>query len=393
MSAAEIRVNRLPAKTWYHLKVNDRVLEGLRGAVPAEIELSGDGVVGTALGGRFGMAFRDVIGQENVPSSGMGPDYEQWLRSFARREVRVGAQPTVRPVRVCVTGAPSDCSACGYAKSCETGRLASPDGDPEGIFQAAELFIEALDGEEITVLVELFEREEREDERTKRAPRRIALNILARLGAGARVKLVEACLGGPEDQLLCAISVNCAEDARFELEQIFLGTKETVSGTKIALEGDRAASDTSVAYIVPEHGKLDLSYDIPQSGRTTDSQTELRGALYEGAEKTLRATIDFKRGASGSTGSESEDVLLFGDNVVNRTVPLILCTEEDVQGSHGATIGRIDEEMLFYLESRGLSAESAALMMRNARVDVVLQKIQDGRIASKVISALKEQEN
>ena len=80
---------------------------------------------------------------------------------------------------------------------------------------------------------------------------------------------------------------------------------------------------------------------------------------------------------------------LFGDNVMNRTVPLILCTEEDVQGSHGATIGRIDEEMLFYLESRGLSAETAALMMRNARVEVVLQKILDGRIASKVLGELK----
>ena len=389
MNAAEnVRVNRLPAKTWYHLQVNDRVIEGLRGTVPAEAELSGDGVIGTALGGRTGMAFRRILQEENVPESGMGADFTEWLRRFARREILVGAQPHVRPVRVRITGAPSDCSACGYAATCEAGKLADPGQDQEGIFQAAELFIEAEDGEDVTVLVELFERDAVETPEES-APRRIALNILARLGKGARVKLVEVSLGKQEDRLLSSIGVRNAEDAHFELEQIFLGTQESISGTRIILQGDRASSETHVAYIVPEHGKLDLSYVIPQLGKRTDSQTTLQGALYDGAEKTLRATIDFKTGASGSTGSENEDVLLFGDNVVNRTVPLILCTEEDVQGSHGATIGRLDEEMLFYLESRGLSAETAALMMRNARVEVVLQKIQDGRIASKVLGELK----
>ena len=389
MNAAEnVRVNRLPAKTWYHLNVNDRVIEGLRGTVPAEVELSGDGVVGTALGGRTGMALRGILGGEHVPESGCGADFTEWLRRFARREILIGVQPHVRPVRVRITGAPSDCSACGYAASCEAGKMADPKEDQEGVFQAAELFIEAEEGEDVTVLVELFDRDESEASETI-VPRRIALNVMARLGRKARVKLVEVSLGKAEDRLLSSIGVLAGEDAHFELDQIFLGTKESVAGNRIELRGDRASSETHVAYIVPEQGRLDLSYVIPQLGKRTDSETTLQGALYEGAEKTLRATIDFKNGASGSTGSENEDVLLFGDNVMNRTVPLILCTEEDVQGSHGATIGRIDEEMLFYLESRGLSAETAALMMRNARVEVVLQKILDGRIASKVLGELK----
>ena len=39
---------------------------------------------------------------------------------------------------------------------------------------------------------------------------------------------------------------------------------------------------------------------------------------------------------------------------MNQTIPLILCEEEDVEGNHGATIGKLDEELLFYLESRGI---------------------------------------
>ncbi len=42
-----------------------------------------------------------------------------------------------------------------------------------------------------------------------------------------------------------------------------------------------------------------------------------------------------------------------GDDVVNQTIPLILCAEEDVKGSHGASIGQLDEETLFYMQARG----------------------------------------
>ena len=50
---------------------------------------------------------------------------------------------------------------------------------------------------------------------------------------------------------------------------------------------------------------------------------------------------------------------MLGDDVVNKTVPLILCAEENVVGNHGATIGELDEDTLFYFESRGISAAEA----------------------------------
>ena len=43
-------------------------------------------------------------------------------------------------------------------------------------------------------------------------------------------------------------------------------------------------------------------------------------------------------------------MLLLSNDVVNQTIPLILCAEEDVEGNHGATIGKLDDELLFYLD-------------------------------------------
>ena len=79
-----------------------------------------------------------------------------------------------------------------------------------------------------------------------------------------------------------------------------------------------------------------------------------------------------------------------GDYVVNQTIPLILCAEEDVEGNHGASIGQLDEEMLFYLSSRGMSAESASNMIARARMDAVCQKIGDEQLEKLVQDYLEE---
>ena len=82
----------------------------------------------------------------------------------------------------------------------------------------------------------------------------------------------------------------------------------------------------------------------------------------DAVKEVFRGSIDFKRGSSGSKGAETENVLLLGDDVENKTIPLILCAEEDVDGSHGATIGELDEETLFYFAARGIDQETARIL-------------------------------
>lgn len=89
-------------------------------------------------------------------------------------------------------------------------------------------------------------------------------------------------------------------------------------------------------------------------GKVTKSTIQADGTLMDAAEKIFRGTIDFVRGSADSVGAETEQVLLLGDDVVNKTIPVILCAEENVQGSHGAAIGELDEETLFYFGARGM---------------------------------------
>ncbi|MDD5923128.1 MAG: SufD family Fe-S cluster assembly protein, partial [Eubacteriales bacterium] len=71
--------------------------------------------------------------------------------------------------------------------------------------------------------------------------------------------------------------------------------------------------------------------------------------------------------------------------VINQTIPVILCTEEDVEGVHGATIGRLAQDMMFYMESRGISEEEIYRMMSRARIESAASAIPD-ETAKKIVT-------
>ena len=100
-------------------------------------------------------------------------------------------------------------------------------------------------------------------------------------------------------------------------------------------------------------------------------------------------------GCAGSVGDENESVLLIDDTVVNKTIPLILCAEEDVQGAHGASLGRPDEELLFYMQSRGLDRQEALRVLEKAKLDRVIGLLphEEMRIAASGLITKKENDD
>ena len=181
-----------------------------------------------------------------------------------------------------------------------------------------------------------------------------------------------------------AVAALCEEKASLEVIQLILGGKNTYLGCKTTLQGRESSMNADTAYIVDGEGRLDMNYVALHEGKKTQSNMQAGGVLRDHAFKLYRGTIDFKWGAKGAVGNEKEDVLLLSNDVVNQTIPLILCAEEDVEGNHGATIGKLDDELLFYLESRGMNREQIYEMMAMAKVDAVCRKIPDASTQAKV---------
>ena len=127
----------------------------------------------------------------------------------------------------------------------------------------------------------------------------------------------------------------------------------------------------------------DFNYELRHHGPKTQCNILANGVLAGTSKKTLRGTIDLVRGCKGAEGLERETVLLVDDGVQNKTVPVILCNEDDVAGNHGATIGHVRPEQMFYLASRGLSQEAAEAMfvraiMEQAAIDAPCEAARAG---------------
>ncbi len=157
--------------------------------------------------------------------------------------------------------------------------------------------------------------------------------------------------------------------ARIDVRQTVLGAGSTFTGLAGDLRGDSANIVVDTRYLGHADQEHDFNYVLRHHGTRTECNLGANGVLAGKSSKTLRGTIDLIRGAKGAQGSENETVLLVDEGVKNKTVPVILCNEDDVAGNHGATIGHIREEQLLYLQSRGLSKDDAERMFVGAMIE------------------------
>ncbi|MBF0896635.1 MAG: SufD family Fe-S cluster assembly protein, partial [Atopobium sp.] len=177
--------------------------------------------------------------------------------------------------------------------------------------------------------------------------------------AGARLHLIEM-LGVYEGQQhLESVGLEIHENASVDVKQYALGGSTVGLGLTANLVGALARLDLNNRYHATHEETLDINHLVRMRGTSTRAQVTESGVLNEAAKKTLRATIDLIRGAKDAQGNEVETVMILGDDVVNKTMPVILCDEDDVAGNHGATIGSVSPEQIDYLATRGLSRHDA----------------------------------
>ena len=189
----------------------------------------------------------------------------------------------------------------------------------------------------------------------------------------ARVEVSQVVAADTGHQHVSGLGIRLGEHARAEVRQYFLGGGRVAAGFACDLAGHGSALDEACRYAAGDAEVLDLNHLARARGRNTRETMVAQGFLADGARKALRQTIDLVHGTRGSVGNESDTTIVTGDDVINKTLPTILCDEDDVQGNHGATIGSVSAEQLGYLACRGLAQDVAeALFVRAIYEDALM---------------------
>lgn len=202
---------------------------------------------------------------------------------------------------------------------------------------------------------------------------------------GAVIHLVQVQLLGESCTHFDNVGAFTEEGGKIDVIQAEVGGRTALSGVKTQLDGAKSSLVMDTIYFGDGSRSIDMNYVAEHYGRKTNSEIHVTGALLNESEKTFRGTIDFKRGSKRAVGHENEYNLLFSPKVRNRTAPLILCAEEDVDGQHGASTGKIDENLLFYLMSRGLSELEAKKLIIEAHFRPVTDRIPDESLRTAVM--------
>ena len=155
-------------------------------------------------------------------------------------------------------------------------------------------------------------------------------------------------------------------DSRLVMTKLDLGALQVYEGLNEVQMGDRSTFEMDFGYLGLAGSRMDINYNDVFLGKKSEGRMYFKEALLQDAQKTFRGTLDFRQYSTGAKGDEQEDVILLGEDIVNKTIPLILGEEEDVDGRHAATIGSLSEDMLFYMQTRGIDKRKAEELMVRA---------------------------
>ncbi|MBP3885897.1 MAG: SufD family Fe-S cluster assembly protein [Olsenella sp.] len=341
-------VNTPPAQTWNYLRINDVSFE-----VPAPN------------GTRTGAAFNRLPQIFSKVETGLGDEAVRWVERMAdgATYVEVPAREThVEPILVSVSDDEPFASFGVMVREGARATIAVSVGARQDALQAAS---------------------QGSDAGSSRTTTGSTLRVIAE--RGSEVEIVEIVASGAGRQHLEAIGIDVAEGAAVTVRQYALGGAKVAMGIAANLAGDSSRLELASRYVVRDRDQLDVNHVVRQRGRNTRSDIQTTGVLMDGARKTMRETIDLIHGAKNSRGNEVETVLVCGEDVVNKTLPVILCDEEDVQGNHGATIGSVSPEQVAYLACRGLSERDVEDLFGRALFDDALNHAPDPTSRAAVI--------
>ena len=173
---------------------------------------------------------------------------------------------------------------------------------------------------------------------------------------------------------------------RAELKYISLqlGSAKTYLGACFDQWGYESRLWAGLGYIGLKDSFLDHNYVDTFRGKKSVGVMRFNGVLMDNAVKVSRETLDFRQYCTGADGDEEEDLLVLGEDAVNKANPMILGEEEDVSGRHAVTVGRLSQDMLFYMQIRGIDEVKAQELMVRSRIMQLASQIPDDELKKNV---------
>jgi Fe-S cluster assembly protein SufD len=165
------------------------------------------------------------------------------------------------------------------------------------------------------------------------------------------------------------------KDSRLRLFNVTLGGHFSKTRVEASLVGPGASAELKGIYFAS--GKQFFDFHTLQDHQVGNTTSDLlfKGALQDTAKAVYAGLIRIEKGAARSDAYQANRNLVLSEHAKATSIPMLEIDNNDVRCTHGATVGPVDPQSMFYLQSRGIPATTAKRMIVQGFFGEVLERI------------------
>jgi Fe-S cluster assembly protein SufD len=167
-----------------------------------------------------------------------------------------------------------------------------------------------------------------------------------------------------------------------------LGGRLTKTYVDSILKGNGSSAELNGVYFMSDKQHVDLDTLTHHIGLSTGGDLLLKGALRDKARAVFQGMIKIDPSGQQTNSYLKNENLLLSDGARADSIPSLEIDANDVRASHGATVSRIDEEYIFYLQSRGIPRSTAVRMIVEGFFSSIFDRMSQERVREKLAAAV-----
>jgi len=185
-------------------------------------------------------------------------------------------------------------------------------------------------------------------------------------------------------------NVDLEENSSIKIVLISFSSRDVKADITCNIE-ENASANIDVAAIASE--KIKKSFDIKtiHLKGNSNSLTKMYGVLLDSAKLEFLGTSDIKKGAKKSKTRQEGKIADLSVNGNGQVSPILKIAEDDVKASHGAALGKIPEDSLFYMMTRGLTKKEASGLITIGYLKPIVQEISSPEVKEHLLNYVSEE--
>ena len=187
-----------------------------------------------------------------------------------------------------------------------------------------------------------------------------------------------------KSQAVCSYFINCHRNSSLNFYPLNIDSNSIRFDVNIFLNEEGSSCKVKGFYLISDSCFSDYNINIYHNASYTSSDNNIKGVLNGKSHGVFNATTYVPIDVIGIDADQNNNNILLSDNSKVNSNPQLKILSSDVKCSHSSASGQIDENLFFYVQSRGLDRKSATILLLFGFVNIILNSIKDEKIKSKL---------